>query len=90
MWSGLSQVEVSVWVVVHRLVAQGRSQGLSGAKRTSMLEKANGVRGRETCVQVGLTESQAGYTGRCVGRPVQAVSLGSMRDFQYGGQRSGC
>lgn len=57
MSSGLSQVEVSVWVVVHRPVAQCRSQGLSGTKRTSMLEKAYGVWGRESCVQVGSNDS---------------------------------
>lgn len=33
---------------------------------------------------------QAGHTCRCVGRPVQAVSLGSMKDFPYEGQWSGC
>lgn len=34
-----------------------RSQGLSGVKRVSTLEKAYGVRGHEQCVQAGSNDS---------------------------------
>lgn len=34
-----------------------RSQGLSGANRASILEKAYGVRGRVRCVQAGSNDS---------------------------------
>lgn len=67
-----------------------RSQGLRGTKRASVSEKAYGVRRCERCVREGSDDSSRVKQGTHAGRPVQAVGLGRMKDFSYGGQCSGC